>query len=309
MLNENDPALPEDTKAIDPQVEEGEAESAEQSEEGSETSEDQGKTEDKPNEPEEIEIVINGEPAKVDEPAPKDERAWSKAREEARQLKAKVAQLEREAQARTQPAAAPDPGPPPTREDPDVQWDDEKLLAKHAAWLKAKDAQEAEKAQASQKAEKQRANWEDNRTKIVKARESLIARMPSSPEKPGYLDSEAIVDSALASDRIGKMAAIMHICREKTPLIVAALGRDPARLKDLADEEDMARFIAKVSKLEDKVQEKKKGTTPPPPEGKPKGTGSGSGAADATERRLIDEAAASGNVNALRAHQKAKRAK
>ncbi len=300
MPIETDPAdNPEDTTATDPQVEEEAGESSEKSEEGAETSENQGKEEETA---EEVEIVVNGEEAKPEEEPPKDGKAWSKARAAERELKAENARLRRELEVRTQPAAAADPGPEPQLADPDIEWDEAKLKAKHARWIKATEAHEAEKVQASQKAEKQRVAWEEKKSVIVKSRDELIRKMPKSEKSLGYLDLEANVDAALASDRLGKMAAIMHVCGEKTPMVVAALGRDPARLKDLAEEDDMARFIAKVSKLEDKVQEKKKGTTPPPPEKKIGGTGGGSGAVDRTLERLRAIAEKTNNYTDVNRH-------
>lgn len=304
MLDENDPALPEDATATDPQVEEESAESPEtDTGEGSETSEDQGKTEENPEEnPDEVEIVIDGEPAKAEEPAPKDDRAWSKARAEARELKAKIAQLEAEAQARNQPEAAPDdPGPEPT--DESTGWDKEVYKREFLAWNEKTKAHEAKKIEAAKAVEALDRAWKEKAVAIVKAEEELVKRSSKAKEAIG------VFYNAFVGDKTGKVKAIAHLFGEKTPLIAAALGQDPARLKDLVEEKDLAFFIKKVSKLEDKVQEKKKGTTPPPPEGKPKGTGSGSGAVDAQEERLLEQAVKSRNVDALRAYQRSKRAK
>lgn len=304
MPIENDPASPEDKTATDPQVEAELAESAEQSEEGSESSEGQGKPEGKaeakPEDPAEFELVIDGEaPAKAEE-APKDNAAWAASRIREREKDARIAQLEREVQARTPLVESADPGPAPTDEDPDVLWDREKLLAKHAKWLKAKESHEAERVKQSQ-------GWEETKSSIVKSRQELIKQMPE------YEKAEAVVDSHIAQKYFGPtpaLAVIMRVCKGKTPLVMAALGGDLARLKDLAGENDILEFVGKVKELEGKVKmSKKEGTTPPPPEGKPKGTGGSSGAVDHQRERLLDEATKSGNIDKLRAYDKSKRAK
>lgn len=310
MPIENDPASPEDKTATDPQVEAELAESTEQSEEGSETSEDQGKPEEKPEEAvDEVEIGFGGESAKAEEPTPKDDRAWSKARQVERDLRAENAQLKAEAQARSQPPVAADPGPPPTDEDPDVLWDREKLLAKHAKWLKDKEAHETEKAKSATEAEAAKASWADKVATAERAGVELTKRISDYPARL------ARVAAALRfpGQKFDRFATIFEACDDvnKAPSIIAALDRDPARLKDLVETNNAVRFVAKVSKLEDKVQmkEKPKGTTPPPPEGKPKGTGGSSGAVDHQRERLLDEATKSGNIDKLRAYDKSKRAK
>lgn len=310
MPIENDPALPEDKTANPPQLEEETAESAEQSEEGSETSEDQGKVEDKPEETvDEVDIGFGGEPAKVEEPAPKDDRAWSKARQVERDLRAENAQLKAEAQARNQPPAVADPGPPPSDEDPDVLWDREKLLAKHAVWLKAKEAHEAEKTKAATEAEAAKTSWAQKVSNAQKSADDLTKRMPDYPER----QAQVVAALRFPGQTFDRFATIFEACDDvsKAPAIIAALARDPARLKDLVETKSAVRFVAKVSKLEDKVQmkEKPKGTTPPPPEGKPRNTGGSSGAVDHQRERLLDEASKSGNIDKLRAYDKSKRAK
>lgn len=300
MPIETDPAeTPEDTTTADPQAEEEAAESPEtETGEGSETSEEQGKVEEKPDE---VEIVIDGEPAKVEEP-PKDHAAWAKMRKRESELAAENAQLKREAQARSQPAAEA-PGQKPTKES--CEWDDDRFERELLAWHEKSRLHEAKKAKAAQDGEEVRRAWDQTRATAAQSRAELIKRMP------GYLDAELKVNAALGSNEMGfdRIAAIVEVCEGKAPAVFAALGQDPARLKDLATTKSAARFIAKVSKLEDKVQQKKKGTTPPPPEGKPKGTGGSSGAVDHERERLLDEATKSGNINKLRAYDKSKRAK
>lgn len=299
MPIENDPALPEDTTAADPQAEEDRAESSEQSEEGSETSEDQGKQAKTEELVEEVEISIDGDEVKPDEEPPKDGKAWAKARIREREQDARIAQLEAEAQARIQPPAATDPGPKPTKES--CEWDDDRHELELLAWHKKNDAHQAEKSKAAQEAEVSRRTWEEKKVTIAKAEDELVKRAPEAKA------SIAKFHAAFVGDRMGKVAAIAHLFGEKAPLIVAALGQDPARLKDLAEEKDLAFFIKKVSKLEDKVQEKKKATTPPPPEKKIGGTGGSSGAVDAQEERLREQAMKNGgDITALRAYKKSR---
>lgn len=299
MPDENDPASPEDTTATDPQVEEETAESPEtETGEGSETSEDQGKAEEKPEESDEFEIVIDGEEAKAEEP-PKDNAAWAAARIRERDKDARIAQLEREAQARSQPEATPDdPGPKPTAES--CGWDEDERDRQLIVWHEKTKAHEANKAEAAKAVEASNRAWEDNRSSIVKAEQDLVKRSPKAKEAIG------VFYNAFVGDKTGKVKAIAHLFGEKAPLIAAALGQDPARLKDLVEEKDLAFFIKKVSKLEDKVQEKRKGTTPPPPERKISGTGAASGAVDAQEQRLREQAMKTGDITALRAYKKSR---
>lgn len=301
MPIETDPAeTPEDTTTADPQAEEERAESAEtETVEGSETSEDQGKAEAKPEESDEFEIVVDGEPAKAEEPAPKDNAAWAASRIREREKDARIAQLEREAQARTQSASAAGPGPAPTDEDPDVLWDREKLLAKHAKWLKVKEVHDAEQVKLNK-------GWEETKASIFKSRQELIK------QTPGYEKAETVADSHLSHKHFGEipaLALIMRACKGKTPLVMAALGSDLARLNDLAGENDILEFVSKVKELEGKVKMlKKSGTTPPPPESKIRGTGGGSGAVDAQEERLREQSMKGGavDITALRAYKKSR---
>lgn len=302
MPIETDPAAPEDTTTSSPQLEEETAESTEKSEESSETSEDQGK----PEESEEVDVVVEGDtPAKAEEP-PKDAKAWSKARQVERELRERVSQLEREAQARSQPAAE-DPGEKPTKES--CEWDEDRHERELLAWHKKNDAREAKKVKAAEVAEETKRSWAQTVAVADQSRAELIKRMPV------YLERESIAITALRSAGLDfdPIAAIVETLEDKKkyPLVIAALGRDPARLKDLVETRSAARFVAKVSKLEDRVEmkEKPKGATPPPPESKPKGTGATAGAVDHQRERLLDEASKSGNIDKLRAYDKSKRAK
>jgi hypothetical protein len=87
--------------------------------------------------------------------------------------------------------------------------------------------------------------------------------------------------------------------------VVYALGRDAARLKDLAAITDPIMFAAAISKLEGKLKVTTR-NAPPPPEKKVTGSAPISGTVDSNLDRLRDEAAKTGDYTKVLAYKRQK---
>jgi len=76
-------------------------------------------------------------------------------------------------------------------------------------------------------------------------------------------------------------------------LFIYAIGKNEAKLKELAGITDPVEFTAAVAKLEDKINMKKRSA--PPPESTVRGSGTLSATTDKTLEKLREEAAKTGD--------------
>lgn len=288
-MDENDaPAvLPEEleTTVTDPQVKEDEGESSGTESDVVETKEEGHN------------LVVAG-----DQPVPVKEtpdKAKERNREFAR-LRARNAELEREREARTQPATVADPGAKPTLES--CGYDTPKFEADLDAWHEAKRLKLTADAQAAQEAQKAQG---ERQQKLVKYAES---KAEISTKLADYSELEATVATGLSQVQ---RDVILHYTENPT-LVIAALGRSPERLQDFANTKDLGLLIAKAAKLEARTELKSK-TTTPAPERRVTGSGSKAGGSDKELERLQAAADKTGDrtpvVNYLREKRRAATAK
>lgn len=283
--------LPEEleTTVTDPQVKEDEGEST-GAESGAVETKEEGKDEGH-------DLVVAG-----DQPAPVKEtpdKAKERNREFAR-LRARNAELEREREARTQPATVADPGDEPT--EASCGWDIPEFKKQWVAWNHAKQAKATADAQAAQDAQKAQGERQQKLAKYAEAKAEISTKLTDYPEL------EATVATGLSQVQ---RDVILHYTENPT-LVIAALGRSPERLQDFANTKDLGLLIAKAAKLEARTELKSK-TTTPAPERRVTGSGSKAGGSDKELERLQAVADKTGDrtpvVNYLRDKRRAATAK
>ena len=184
-------------------------------------------------------------------------------------------------------------GPKPTLEGHD--YDADKYEAALASWYEQKrvvDEQNA-KAKAAQEAEEKA--WQAKLESYGKAKSELKVK--------DFEDAEIVVQELLSTTQQG----IILQGAENPALVMYALGKNPARAKELAAITDPVKYAFAVSKLETqlKVTQRKA----PPPERTVRGTGSMSGTVDSTLERLRSEAEKTGDYTKVVQYRKQLKAK
>ena len=184
-------------------------------------------------------------------------------------------------------------GPKPTLEGHD--YDAEKYEAALATWYDQKrtvDEQNA-KAKAAQEAEEKA--WQTKLESYGKAKSELKVK--------DFEDAEIVAQELLSTTQQG----IILQGAENPALVIYALGKNPARAKELAALTDPVKYAFAVSKLESqlKVTQRKA----PPPEKTVRGTGSMSGTVDSTLERLRSEAEKTGDYTKVVQYRKQLKAK
>lgn len=184
-------------------------------------------------------------------------------------------------------------GPKPTLETFD--YDAEKYEEALASWYEQKRVVEEQKAKAKAETEAQEKEWQAKLESYGKAKASLKVK--------DFEDAEVNVQELLSSTQQG----IILQGAENSALVIYALGKNPAKLKELAAITDPVKYAFAVSKLETqlKVTQRKA----PPPERTVRGTGSMSGAVDSTLERLRTEAEKTGDYTKVVQYRKQLKAK
>lgn len=273
------------------------AEQAEEVIETTETEEQPEPTETKPEAEEtededaiedEVQVTI-GEAKPVEEPkqaAP----AWVRElRRKERELQREVRELRAKLQttpAENKPAAL---GPKPKLGD--HEYDTEQYETALANWFERKRAADEHARRAKEAEEGERQAWQSRLDAYGKAKASLRVR--------DYEDAEAVVVDTLNVTQQG----IIVSGAENPAVITYALGKDPAKLKELAAITDPVKFSFAVAKLETQLKVTPK-AKPPTPEQSPKGSAPKTNAIDSTLERLRDEAQRTGNADRLLAYKR-----
>jgi hypothetical protein len=153
---------------------------------------------------------------------------------EVRELRAKVQTPQ---QVENQPPAV---GAKPKLEDHD--YDAEKFEAALAAWFERKRQADEHAAKQKQAEEQQKQAWQARLDAYGKAKASLRVR--------DYDDAEASVTESLNVTQQG----IIVSGSENPALVTYAIGKDPAKLKELAAISDPVKFAFAVAKLETQLK-------------------------------------------------------
>jgi len=169
-----------------------------------------------------------------------------KMREHERRAKAAEAEL-----AQLKAPAKPKLGPKPTLEASD--YDSDKHEQALEQWLKQKAAVDAEEAEARRAQERQAEEWGQTVQKYREGKQAL--------RRPDFDDAEANVVAAL--DMVQQN--IILAAADRPEALIYALGRDEAKLAEVAKIKDAVKFTAKIAKLETTLTVATKTKTPPPP--------------------------------------------
>ena len=240
---------------------------------------------------EEVVVSIGEEAPPQEEHTPAPE--WVK---ELRKTNRELQRQNRELQGRLQ-AAPPETKPvvigtKPKLEDHD--YDADKYEEALANWFERK--RQADDVNAKQEAEvmNQQKAWQAKLDGYGKAKAELRVK--------DFEDAEEVAQQVFSITQQG----VLLQGADNPALVVYALGKNPAKAKELAEIKDPVKFAFAVAKLEKdlKVTNRRQA---PAPERIVTGTGRSSGAVDSTLERLREEAARTGNMTKVIQYRAQKR--
>ena len=240
---------------------------------------------------EEVVVSIGEEAPPHEEHTPAPE--WVK---ELRKTNRELQRQNRELQGRLQ-AAPPETKPvvignKPKLEDHD--YDADKYEEALTSWFERK--RQAEEVNAKQEAEvmNQQKAWQAKLDGYGKAKAELRVK--------DFEDAEEVAQQVFSITQQG----VLLQGADNPALVVYALGKNPAKAKELAEIKDPVKFAFAVAKLEKdlKVTNRRQA---PAPERIITGTGRSSGAVDSTLERLREDAARTGNMTKVIAYKAQKR--
>lgn len=238
----------------------------------------------------EVEVSIGDKPVQAEEPkqaAP----AWVRElRRRERDLQREVRELRAKAQApqqsETQPPAA---GAKPKLEDHD--YDAERFETALSGWFDRKRQGDDHAAKQKQSEEVQKQAWQARLDAYGKAKASLRVR--------DYDDAEASVVEALNTTQQG----IIVSGAENPALVTYAIGKDPAKLKELAAISDPVKFSFAIAKLETQLKVNPRKPSAAPESVMKSTTRLAGGGQDQTLERLRNEADKSGDFTRVIAYK------
>ena len=160
-----------------------------------------------------------------------------------------------------------------------MDWMDRKRQAE----AQAKKAEEEEKAEAAKRQEEENA-WQEQLKEYAGEKTRLTSRLND------FDDAEAVALNTLNETQQG-----LIVQGAKNPaLLIYALGKNPARMKELAKITDPVKFAFTVAKLEEKELKVNK-RKPPPPERTPRNSGGTGGKSEKHLERLRAQAVKTGD--------------
>jgi hypothetical protein len=188
----------------------------------------------------------------------------------------------------------------PTAEDHD--YDNDAFAADLEKWFEEKREQDERESERKTVAERAEQRWQQKLSLYDESKEKLGAS--------DYDDAEAIVGELLAAPFPGIVAddvrlGIIKQGAKDPAALVYALGKNPAKAKELAAIEDPVEFAWKAAALESSMKVVR--GKAPPPERKISGAAPG-GALDNTLERLREEAAKTGDFSKVMAYKRQQRA-
>lgn len=253
---------------------------------------EQGATQDE----DEVVVSIAGEsptPEEEESRAPEWVRELRKSnREKDRKLREQEAEITRLKGSGNQPAAVV-VGEEPTLEG--CNYDASAFTRDWKAWNQRKQDQETQETQKAADQKKQTEAWQAKLEGYSKAKAALKVK--------DYEDAEAIVTDTLSVVQQG----VIVNGADNPALLVYALGKNPAKAKELAAIHDPVKFAFAVAKLETQLK-----VTPrknvPPPERQVRSSVAGAAAVDNQLEKLRAEAAKTGDLSKVIAFNRQKRA-
>lgn len=237
-------------------------------------------------EPAEEELVISLGEEQTEQEEPDDNAAPQYVRDmrkrireqnkEMRELRAKVEQ-----QAKAEQPKAPEVGAKPTLAECD--YDEDVFDQKLTAWYDKKRQADAYVEEQKKAQQKQEEEWQ--------AKLNGYADQKSQLKLPDYDDVEA----ALVDTFNQTQQAIIISGADKPAHLIYAIGKNPAKLKELAGITDPVKFAFAVAKLETQMKVESKAKQKPAPERAVTGSAPKAMSSDATLEKLREEAQRTGN--------------
>ena len=277
------------------EIKEVEAEEIEEVEESEgEENEEPAPEEEEAEEVEEVEVVsFGGEEPETEEeqPAPSWVRDLRKAhkttQKENRDLRRQLEGLEK-----PKPEAA-ELRTKPTLEQFD--YDAEEFESSLESWFDEKREHEDTKKQAQVAQNQQADAWQEKINSYETGKTKLRVK--------DYAEAEEEVLGILSKSQ---QSVIVQYAKNPA-LVVYALGKNPEKMKPLADEKDLVRLALTIAELEKDLKMVKKSTkTAPSPERRVTGSAAG-GATDSSLETLRAEAAKTGNYSKVTAYKQRKK--
>lgn len=238
-----------------------------------------------------------------DEPPPSEESTeglpeWVKTlrhehREKARELRKLKAEL---AQRNDAPAQAVQVGPKPTLADADIDYDTEKFEARLTAWHDRKRQADEQERQTREATEANQKAWN--------AKLETYGAQKAALKVSDYEDAEAQV---LDLFNVTQQGVILQGA-ENAAVVVYALGKSPAKAKELSSITDPVKFAFAVAKLETQMKVTPRKSAPLP-ESKVSGSGRVPVSGDAKLAALEAKADKTGDRTELVAYKRAQRLK
>lgn len=212
-------------------------------------------------------------------------------REKERRIRELEAKLNASAQTESKPVVL---GPKPTLEGHD--YDAEKFETALERWYDQRRQVEAQAEQVRRAEQEQQSAWQQKLDAYAKAKAELRVR--------DYDDAEAMAQELFDVTQQG----IVVQGADNPALVIYALGKNPAKAKEISEIKDPVKFAFAVAKLEKELKVTSRTKATPPPERVVNGTARVSGAVDSTLERLRAEAERTGNYTKVIQYRNQKRA-
>ena len=217
--------------------------------------------------------------------------SWVKElRKSQRELQRENRELKAKLTASTQPAdQAPQLGPKPTLEAAD--WDADKYEADLMRWHDQKRKVEAHAEKQHAEAQAQQAAWQEKLAAYQTAKSAIKAA--------DFEDAEHAATEIFSVTQQG----LLLQGAENSARLIYALGKHPAKAKELAAITDPVRFAWKAAQLEKDMKMTSR-KAPPPPEKSIRGTAPVSGTVDSVLERLRADAEKTGDLSKVIAYKR-----
>lgn len=255
--------------------------------EGQDEAESEGDDED-------LVVSIEGEEEKPEakaEEAPKWVKELRKEHRETvrelRELKAEKAAREAQTTQQTQEEL----GPRPKLGDADIDYDEDKFSTALDAWHERKSKIDARERDARAQQDRAQAEWKGKVEAHQKAATAL--------KVPDYEEAEDVVRNTFSEVQ----QSILIEAADNSALLAYAIGKRPAKAKELAAITNPIKFAVALAKLETQVKTTAKKTAPPP-ETRVRGSAPVSGVVDSKLAKLMEEADRTGDRTKVAAYHR-----
>ena len=265
---------------------------------GAESGTDVTKTGETPvgDEAEEVVVTIgDAAPSQEEEEIAKAPEWVRELRKTNREQTRRIRELEKEKSDKAQAAETAALGPKPTMADKDIDYDAAKFEVALNKWNEQRRALDNEAAQRQATEKKAQEAWAERLNGYNEGKTKLKVK--------DFGEAESVALDTLSQVQQG---IVVQGC-DNSALVIYALGKNPAKLKELGAITDPVRFAFAIAKLEKdlKLTTRK---SPPPPEKVVSGSASKSGIVDNQLERLRADAEKTGDYTKVNQYRRQKRA-